>query len=202
MRRTACHLAAAALAAVCIAPHPALAQDVSQDRDRQIQQAIAGAALLGLFGLALSEHRKDEENDDDKARDRHHDADARWDRQDDAWPADRRDHHAWGPPGQRPGWVPPGHRRDWTPPGHRSDRTPPGHRWEREEDRAALPLSCIRQHDTQRGAVRLFDGGCLDRQAERTLPFECAAVIDAFGRLVSGYDPRCLRREGYGFADR
>lgn len=187
MRRFTSHLAAAALAVATLTPAASVAEVIDREA---IGQAIAGAALLGLFGLALREHREDESRDEERPRAKFSD-DPRGRSELDA-PAVALE--GWGPPGQRGDWIPPGHRRDWTP---------PGHRW--EQGRAALPLACLRQHETRRdGPVRLFDGDCLEHRYDdvRALPFDCAILLDDRGRLVSGYVPHCLRAEGYEFADR
>ncbi|GGL81839.1 hypothetical protein [Wenxinia marina] len=177
--------AATLMALPTFAPAPAAAQDWTQpdwgdqqteqaERNRRTGQIIAGAAVLGILGLALRNQR-DDEDDEDRAR---HD-----DRWDDAWDdrGRRDDFGRWD--GHDPRW------NDWAEPRGRGQ---------------FLPTSCLRRFETRRGDLPLFDSDCLNREVRhaRDLPLDCAVTVRSEGRFVSGFDPNCLTDRGYRIANR
>ena len=74
------------------------------------------------------------------------------------------------------------------------------HRDDVVADTRAVPASCLRAVDTRFGTQHLFGRACLqDRYAGFSrLPDRCAVqVYTTSDRLRRGYDPLCLRSEGY-----
>ena len=63
----------------------------------------------------------------------------------------------------------------------------------------ALPASCIRVVDTRYGQHRIFGRNCL-REKHRAfdrLPARCEVRIHGSNGVRNGFDPQCLRAEGY-----
>jgi len=66
-----------------------------------------------------------------------------------------------------------------------------------------LPGACIETYDDQGQNRRLFAPDCLSQSfaGAADLPLTCAVTVRALNRFSSGYDPACLRAEGYRFAE-
>lgn len=65
--------------------------------------------------------------------------------------------------------------------------------------RWVIPHQCLQTVDTRFGAQRLFGQRCLERnyrQVDR-LPDRCVVRLYTTNGPVSGYDPQCLRDQGY-----
>mgnify|MGYP001824587687 FL=1 len=62
-----------------------------------------------------------------------------------------------------------------------------------------LPRECLRTVDTRFGVQRMFDRRCLNRNYDRVnrLPDRCAVRVYTTNGPRSGYDPLCLREQGF-----
>lgn len=81
----------------------------------------------------------------------------------------------------------------------------PGRRDEREERRDGyLPQSCLQTYEVSGRSVRLFEADCLRAShiENRELPRACQVSVRTSEGRVNGYDPSCLRDEGYRLAGR
>lgn len=67
-----------------------------------------------------------------------------------------------------------------------------------------LPRECLRSVETRFGTQRLFVQRCLERNYARAnrLPERCAVRIYTTDGPRSGFDPLCLREQGYQIARR
>jgi len=65
--------------------------------------------------------------------------------------------------------------------------------------RRALPRSCLQTVETRFGNQRFFGKRCLERnyQYVRTLPERCAVRLYTTNGPRRGFDPFCLREQGY-----
>ena len=65
--------------------------------------------------------------------------------------------------------------------------------------RRALPRSCLRSVETRFGTQRLFGQRCLERNYAfvSRLPDRCAVRLYTNDGPSSGYDPLCLREQGF-----
>ena len=66
-------------------------------------------------------------------------------------------------------------------------------------NRRILPKSCIKSHVTQQGTVKTFDKSCLQKEYRfhRRLPANCEQTLWTSKGIRYGYEPSCLRRQGY-----
>ena len=67
------------------------------------------------------------------------------------------------------------------------------------ENRRALPYHCLRRIETRFGTQRMFGKRCLEnnyRHANR-LPGRCAVRVFSSNGPRNGFDPLCLREQGY-----
>lgn len=66
-------------------------------------------------------------------------------------------------------------------------------------DTRAVPLSCLRSVETRFGTHRMFGRQCLQRKYTgfSRLPERCAVRVQSTSGLRSGFDPQCLRDQGY-----
>lgn len=66
-------------------------------------------------------------------------------------------------------------------------------------NRRVLPHDCIRQVETRFGTQRMFGRRCLERNYRHAngLPDRCAVRVFGANGPRNGYDPRCLRQQGY-----
>jgi len=79
----------------------------------------------------------------------------------------------------------------WSNPGRQQQRG--------RNSRRTLPQSCLRTVETRFGSQRLFGKRCLERnyQFESTLPERCAVRLYTANGPRRGFDPFCLREQGY-----
>jgi hypothetical protein len=72
-----------------------------------------------------------------------------------------------------------------------------------DDDERRLPGRCLVTWPTPRGEVTLYDPDCLDQRFEAAgrLPLSCAVTVRSEGRFVSGFEPGCLREEGWRAKD-
>lgn len=81
--------------------------------------------------------------------------------------------------------------------------TPPRHNdWtslNRHNSRWTLPYDCIRRVETRFGDIRMFGQRCLERNYRHvnSLPGRCAVRVYSNDGPRRGFDPLCLREEGY-----
>lgn len=70
--------------------------------------------------------------------------------------------------------------------------------------RKLLPGNCLRSFETSDGRARVFSKKCLKENYtfNRSLPQACAVKFRTQKKRQSGYDARCLRRQGYQLARR
>lgn len=69
-----------------------------------------------------------------------------------------------------------------------------------DEDARRLPAGCLRPFRGAEadGIVVLHDAACLeDAGLVEDLPLGCAVTLRTFGGFETGFDPRCLGREGW-----
>jgi len=80
------------------------------------------------------------------------------------------------------------------------DRPRPRHEERRNERHRMLPARCLQTVDTRFGPLRLFGDSCLERNYRfaRDLPARCEVRIFSDRGPRDGYDPLCLREQGYG----
>lgn len=66
-------------------------------------------------------------------------------------------------------------------------------------NRRVLPHDCLRQVETRFGTQRMFGRRCLERNYRHanSLPDRCEVRVFAENGPRNGYDPRCLRQQGY-----
>lgn len=155
-----------------LTPAPARADDDS------LRRILGAAVVVGAVALAVREN-------DRRGRDARQDTPPQQ-------PADHRID-------RQGNWQRPQH--DWQQPrvDHRPRPQP-----DLQSDGWLLPASCLRDFWVHGEQVRLFGAHCLERSyrhADR-LPLACATTIRSEGRLRTGYDPRCLRHQGYRVTDR
>ena len=69
----------------------------------------------------------------------------------------------------------------------------------RRSDRRLLPHDCIRHIDTRFGTQRMFGRRCLQRNYRHfsSLPERCVVRVYTNDGPRRGYDPLCLREQGY-----
>ncbi|WP_342077442.1 hypothetical protein [Yoonia sp. SS1-5] len=77
-----------------------------------------------------------------------------------------------------------------------------GNRWSelnRQTNRRVLPASCLRRIETRFGTQRMFGQRCLERNYRHaaSLPDRCAVRVYSNEGPRRGYDPLCLREQGY-----
>ncbi len=76
-----------------------------------------------------------------------------------------------------------------------------GHDWGRlnRHDRRDLPRECLRGIETRFGTQHMFEQSCLDRNYRQvdSLPARCAVRVYSSNGPRRGYDPLCLREQGY-----
>jgi hypothetical protein len=72
-----------------------------------------------------------------------------------------------------------------------------------DDDERRLPGRCLVTWPTPRGEVTLYDPDCLEQRFEAAgrLPLSCAVTVRSEGRFVSGFEPGCLREEGWRAKD-
>lgn len=68
-----------------------------------------------------------------------------------------------------------------------------------QNSRRVLPHACLRTVETRFGSQRLFGKRCLERNYRHVnrLPDRCAVRLYTTDGPRSGYDPLCLREQGY-----
>ena len=176
----------AALTALALAftpASPAIAQDYASGFDHE-DAATAVFALLafGVIAKALSD-RNDDDDDDDRA-------DVDWrdhaPRIDDGGGLDRNRFAA--PVTRGIG------NRHWTEPPVVTLRDRGGLR-----DDRVLPSACLRTIHTRVGEQLFFGRHCLENRyiGHRHLPARCEVQLYTGKATRHGYDPLCLRQEGY-----
>lgn len=89
-------------------------------------------------------------------------------------------------------------RDRWAPQSHGNR----GHGWgnlNRQNNRWELPGECLRGIETRFGTQRMFVQRCLERNYRHvnSLPARCAVRVYSNDGPRQGYDPLCLREEGY-----
>ncbi len=69
-------------------------------------------------------------------------------------------------------------------------------------NRKALPASCLRQHYTNNGRVRMMSNHCLSQKGTHVsrLPESCKIRVRTDRGTQRGYQMRCLRNNGYTLA--
>lgn len=153
-------------------PAPARADDDS------LRRILGAAVVVGAVALAVRENDRRERQarpNTQPQQPAYHriDRQGNWHRQQNGWQQPRVDHRPRPQPDLRSdGWL--------------------------------LPASCLRDFRVRGEHVRLFAAHCLERSyrhADR-LPLACATTIRSEGRLRTGFDPRCLRHQGYRVTDR
>ncbi|MFQ1702041.1 hypothetical protein ACJ5NV_15735 [Loktanella agnita] len=90
---------------------------------------------------------------------------------------------------------------------HRGNgRNAPANDWSRlgGRDRRVLPANCLRAVETRFGAQRMFVQRCMERNYAHVnnLPGRCAVRVYASNGPRRGFDPFCLRQEGYRIGGR
>ncbi len=75
----------------------------------------------------------------------------------------------------------------------------PRPRGERPRDQFAVPRRCLATFQTRTGSVRMFERGCMRENYRRVaqLPRSCAVRSVTRVGARGGWDPQCLRDEGY-----
>ena len=75
----------------------------------------------------------------------------------------------------------------------------PRHDNRRDERRLTLPSECLRTVETRFGDLRLFGQRCLERNYRfvADLPERCEVRVYSDRGPREGYDPLCLREQGY-----
>ena len=65
--------------------------------------------------------------------------------------------------------------------------------------RKVLPKSCLATHRTQQGNVKTFGKSCLEQKFKfsRRLPASCEQTLWTSKGIRHGFEPSCLRRNGY-----
>lgn len=91
------------------------------------------------------------------------------------------------------------HDRSWE---RRHAPTDHGQRWSNLSGRSnarIVPFACLRRVETRFGNPRIFTKRCLDRNYRHAanLPRRCAVRLYSNNGPVSGFDPACLRQQGY-----
>ena len=69
----------------------------------------------------------------------------------------------------------------------------------RQDNRKVLPSACVREIQTPYGDHRMFMRRCLERNAIRVsqLPDRCEVRLFTNDGPRNGFDPACMRQEGY-----
>jgi len=75
----------------------------------------------------------------------------------------------------------------------------PRHDNRRDDRRMTLPSDCLRTVETRFGNLRLFGERCLQRNYRfaASLPERCEVRVFSDNGPLNGYDPLCLREQGY-----
>ncbi len=73
------------------------------------------------------------------------------------------------------------------------------HQTQSRNAQRTVPYACLRTVETRFGAQRLFAQRCLERNYRHVnrLPERCAVRLYTANGPVRGYDPLCLREQGY-----
>lgn len=71
--------------------------------------------------------------------------------------------------------------------------------WHTQNNRMILPRRCLRDVDTRFGTHRMFGRRCLENRFEYAseLPRRCEVRVFTQNGPRRGYDPSCLRSQGY-----
>ncbi len=79
------------------------------------------------------------------------------------------------------------------------NRPQPRHDNRRDERRMTPPYDCLRTVETRFGDLRLFGQRCLERNYRYAadLPERCEVRVYSDNGPRNGYDPLCLREQGY-----
>ncbi len=74
-----------------------------------------------------------------------------------------------------------------------------GRKAEKAAARTILPRECLTVADTRYGAQTLYERDCMKKKSEfvRALPRECGVQIIGRNGPIRGWDPQCLRDEGF-----
>lgn len=134
---------------------------------QNIDRNDVGKLIVGLAAIAVIGAAIDQNNDRDRSA---------------ARTTPVRDNRQWGDIDRT---------NRWSNPGRQQERA--------RNNRRRLPRSCLRTVETRFGEQRLFGKRCLERnyQFVRTLPERCAVRLYTANGPRRGFDPFCLREQGY-----
>lgn len=96
-------------------------------------------------------------------------------------------------------WNPRPNRPRIDPPRHEQPRHPRGNR-----DRFVVPSQCVVSHVTRFGDVRMFGRACMRQNYRHVaqLPEACSVRVVTRQGPRNGWDPQCLRSNGYEASNR